>query len=542
MTTTDLPIEEEPGSEPIDLGINSTRNGHDPAARAVVTTNEGQAHEIIGAMADALEGWNVPPSLFRRAGKLTRIGRSELGVGEAQAVESEDYLNIFSAAADYRRFDSQAQAYRAAHPTKEFRAAAIARALSEERLPALRAVTSTPIIHEDGRIIDREGYDSVTRSYFAPREGFRFGHVPAKPTREQAEAAIGTLLAPFEEIAFASETDRANFLAVILTTMARGWFPTVPLVVLEAPIQGSGKTLVAQSIRMLVEGTAGVGSAPESGRDHEAEWRKRITSALLGAPSIVIFDNITGTLGGAALSALATSPTWEDRILSTNDIVEVYNSATWLFTSNNAALDADLIRRTLFVRLDPRDAAPHLRTGFRIPDLLGHVEQHRGELLAAACTVVRHWITAGRPPAPDSTPTLGSFEKWSRTVPAILAAAGVDGVLGDLDERARLLRDPADLETGEFLAAWHSAVRLRERTTARALAEEGKAGRLDLPSVVTHDRELAGSLGGVVRSLGKWLQFRRDRIVEGPDGEQYAVRGAGGSAKSALLWRVERIG
>ena len=511
------------------------------AARAVVTVNEGQPRDVIASMIAALVGANDPPALFRRAGGLARIGRTELGVGEAQAVGPDDLLNIFSAAADYQRFDSRAQAYHSARPTRELMAAAIARALSEDQLPSLRAVTATPIIHEDGGIVSTEGYDPTTRSYFAPREGFCFGYVPEKPTREQAQTALGTLLEPFDEIAFASETDRANFLAVIFTTMARGWFPTVPLVVLEAPIQGSGKTLIAQAIRMLVEGTGGVGSAPESGRDHEAEWRKRITSALLAAPSIGIFDNITGTLGGAALSALATSPTWEDRILGKSETVELFNGATWLFTSNNAALDADLIRRALFVRLDPRDAAPHLRTGFRIPDLLGHVGQHRGELLAAACTVVRHWITAGRPPAPASTPTLGSFEKWSRTVPAILAAVGIDGVLGDLDERARLLRDPAEDEAASFLEAWHRNPRLRARAGARDLVDEAASYRLDLPGAVTHDKPLEGRSLVVARSLGKWLKFRRDRQIQAPDGDDFVVRLAGGSEKRGLVWQVERI-
>ena len=47
----------------------------------------------------------------------------------------------------------------------------------------------------------------------------------------------------------------------------------------------------------------------------EDEWRKRITSTLLGAPEIIVIDNLRRRLDSAAFSAVLTARTWEDRRL-----------------------------------------------------------------------------------------------------------------------------------------------------------------------------------------------------------------------------------
>lgn len=503
-----------------------------------ITLNNRQAREIIDEMGRAISFRNDPPRIFRRAGEVVSIGRSDSGVGIAVKVEIAEHLTIASAAADFVKVSDGGDSSNA-RPAKDLLAACFANLRRSDALPILVSVTPTPILREDGEIIETEGYDHITRTYFAPRAGFRFGHVPARPTREEAEVSLEAFLLPFGDMPFATETDRANFLAMAVTAVIRGWFQTVPFAVIEAPIQGSGKTLLGMCLRALMEGTTGVGAAPEAGKDGDSEWRKRITADLLTAPAIVIVDNVKGTLGGAALAALSTSPTWRDRLLGTNKSPELPNCATWLFTTNNAAVDADLIRRCVFVRLDPRDAAPHLRTGFAVPDLVAHVLEHRGQLLAHLYAIVRHWIEAGRPAPPAGTPSLGSFEKWSRVVPGILSAVGVDHVLGDLEERAALMRDPDEDEAGDFLSRWWGLPRLRERTTARELVDEARSGRglLDLPSTILRDRDHAPSLA---KSLGRWATFRRDRIVHAPDGGAYVIRAAGGSTKHGLRWRVEQ--
>ncbi len=520
-----------------DLGIG--RGDNLPS----IQTSNREAREVVSDILGAVAKANAPPRLFSRIGGVVRVARNDLGVGEAQRVQPADMLNVVSAAANFTRWDRRAGAAVIARPPKDIYAAAFARMSVEDILPRLRSVTPTPIISEDGTIIDNEGYDPTTRAYFAPRDGFTLGRVPLTPTDSEAQRAVETLMAPFREMPFAKNADAANFLALLVTVVIRQWFQCVPFGVIEAPIQGSGKTLAAMAMRVIAEGTAGIAAAPEAGNQGDAEWRKRITSALLTAPSVVIFDNVTGTLGGASLAAVATSPVWSDRLLGTNDSPDLPNTPTWLFTSNNAQVDADLLRRCMFVRLDPGVPTPHLRSGFSIPDLIAHLEHERGEILAAIYTIVRRWITLGKPGPPDGTPVLGSYEKWSRTVPAILGAVGISGVLGDIDERGSMMKDPDEEDLLALLDAWWTHFpELRERAPARALVDasiNGDApGRASLP--------LPGSLNGdakpavLARSLGKWMKFRRDRIVETGDGFAYAIRLGGGDYKRGFQWNVER--
>lgn len=515
--------------------------------RPAILINNRQAREVIADMVSAVGIANDPPEIFRRVGQVVRIVRSDLGVGEARKVAQADFLNVVSGSADFTRLDTRSKSEAPTHPNRELTSATFELLKHGTVLPILRAVTPTPIIHEDGVMVTTEGYDPATGIYFAPARELKLSPVPNRPSRETAQQAVATLMAPFRDMPFATNTDCANYLAALLTAVTRGWFPTVPFFVIEAPIQGSGKTLAAQATRVIVEGTAGIGAAPEADRKSDAEWRKRITSVLLSAPSIVIFDNVTGTLGGAALSALSTSPTFSDRLLGKNEAPDLPNTALWIFTSNNAQVDTDLLRRCVFVRLDPRDPTPYLRDGFSIPDLIGHLHERRGELLVALYTLVRFWIAQGKPGARKGTPVLGSFEKWSRIVPAILGAAGITGVLGDLEDRLSIMRDPDEEEAAAFLESWWEGFpKLRETATARDLVDAALASdvpyrtELPLPTAVIHGRSGDRTHAAIARSLGRWLKFRRDRMVTGLNGSIYVIRTAGGSEKRGFRWAIKK--
>ena len=74
------------------------------------------------------------------------------------------------------------------------------------------------------------------------------------------------------------------------------------------------------------------------------------------------------------------------------------------------------------------------------------------------------------PVCPVAAGVLASFPKWSRTMGGILASAGIEGFLGNLE---RLHADAAvDVsERGEFLAQWHA----RQYGRAHTLSELCKA-------------------------------------------------------------------
>ena len=166
------------------------------------------------------------------------------------------------------------------------------------------------------------------------------------------------------------------------------------------------------------------------GRDDD-ECRKRLTAQLLTSPSVILLDNIRRRLDSGALATAITTRTWTDRFLTRSEMVHVPVGCLWIATGNNPALSNEMTRRTVRVRLDAKIDHPWEREGFRHPDLLAWVAEHRGELVWAALTLGQAWIAAGRP---EGTRTLGMFESWARTLGGILEVAGIPGFLSNANE------------------------------------------------------------------------------------------------------------
>ena len=64
---------------------------------------------------------------------------------------------------------------------------------------------------------------------------------------------------------------------------------------------------------------------------------------------------------------------------------------------------------------------------------------------------MRAWYTNGKPTA--DVPTLGSFDEWAETIGSVLAFAGVDGFLGNL-EQTQVVQDEDTQQWTAFFEAW----------------------------------------------------------------------------------------
>ena len=97
---------------------------------------------------------------------------------------------------------------------------------------------------------------------------------------------------------FVSKADLAHAVALFLLPFVRELIggPT-PLHLIEAPTMGSGKGLLAD---VLLLPSLGDVPAPMAETTTDEEWRKRITSTLLGAPAVVCIDNLNRTLDAGA--------------------------------------------------------------------------------------------------------------------------------------------------------------------------------------------------------------------------------------------------
>ena len=222
----------------------------------------------------------------------------------------------------------------------------------------------------------------------------------------------------------------------------------MPLHVVDAPTPGTGKGLLAQAI-VLVSTGAYPGVVSE--KDDNEELRKTITALLLEGASAVLIDNVTRRLGQVSLAALLTARTWRDRLLGKSKTVEVPNRTLWIVTGNNVAMNDEMARRSVRIRLDAGVEEPWHRQGFRHDPLLEWADEHRGELVWAALVLVANWLTRGAGPFTERT--LGSFEPWARVVGGVLRDAGITGFL----QGRRQMQGEADRETASwaaFLEAW----------------------------------------------------------------------------------------
>lgn len=274
-------------------------------------------------------------------------------------------------------------------------------------IKSLRGLVETPMFRSDATLLDVPGYDIASALFYAPSCDTPV--LPVAPTLDEAKASLDVLLDLISDFPFETSDDRSAWIAALLTAFVRFVFegPT-PLMLITANVRGSGKSMLVDVVSMIHTGRR---AARTSYTDDDNEMRKRITAVILEGDRFVLFDNIASTLGGASLDAVLTSTTWKDRILGvsrTTGAMEIV--AQWFATGNNTVLRGDTGRRTLYVRLDSPEEHPEDRRGFKYPNLVEHVETHRGELIAACLTILRAYFVAGSPRADIAA--WGSFEGW----------------------------------------------------------------------------------------------------------------------------------
>lgn len=282
----------------------------------------------------------------------------------------------------------------------------------------LEAVVDFPVLLPDGSVLATPGYESESGLYLAGKSVAIA--VVDKPRLGDAQRALEQLTEIYCDFPFADEASRSAAVAGILTPLARYAFDgPVPMFAIDKSVRGTGGSLMADCVGVLLTGHTmpRMIQAP-----NEEEQRKVITSLMLEGAPLVLLDNISNTLGTAALDALLTSTSWKDRLLGVNEMVCLPNNATIYATGNNLAFQGDTSRRALRIRLQSELENPEDRSDFRHPDLLAWIARERSRLLGAALTLLRAYVLAGRPDQ-DLKPW-GSFESWSALVRGCLVWAG----------------------------------------------------------------------------------------------------------------------
>ena len=301
----------------------------------------------------------------------------------------------------------------------------------------LDAVVEYPVLLTDGSLLTTPGYHNGL--LYCPPPGLEVV-VPDRPTEEDARAAAGRLTELVTDFPFAAPVHRSAWLAALLTPLARfGHKGPAPLFLIDANVPAAGKGLLCDLIATVVTGQRlGVTTYTN---DVE-EFRKRVTSIAAQGERLVLFDNVDGPFGNAALDALLTADEWSDRLLGGNVLASFPLVTTWLATGNNVQVTGDTVRRVAHVKLESPLERPEERTGFRHPDLLAHARENRAGFLADALTILRGWHAAGRPDA--GLPAWGSYAGWSGVVRNAVAFCGLPdpaAARGELRARADPLGD-----------------------------------------------------------------------------------------------------
>lgn len=494
-----------------------------PALPSIFVTNR-QLRDISQTAWNALLRSNDPPKLFTRGGELVRVRSDETGRPIVELATDAIIRNLLSAAADFFRATSTVSVAvnPPAHVAKDI--------LSKEGwdVPVLAGVIEAPVVRADGSILDEPGYDPASGLYYAPSPKLAVPLLAEVPTRFEIEAAVRLLNEAIGEFPFTDKSSKANLIGTLLTPFIRANLDgTSPLALIDAPQQGTGKSLLTNVLSLIATGHhAAMMSAPST----EDEWRKRITATLYSGSPVVVIDNLEGRLDSSSLASAVTSLIWRDRYLGASRMIEIPQRATWIGNGNNIRLGGDLQRRCYWIRLDAKSGQPWLGRTFRHPDLLGWVAGHRGELVAAILTLAKAWYAAGKPK--PGTETLGGFEKWCTTVGGILALAGIDGFLSNLQK----MYEVADEETREweqFYLALNAASK-PDGLTVAFVVEHLESGQLrnHLPEAL--EAEYVQNRTGFSRKLGKAFSAREGRRF----GTSEARVERGKSSRDGQVWRI----
>jgi hypothetical protein len=495
--------------------------------RAIICNNRQLRHVTRDALT-ALHRHNTPPKLFAYGDSLGRVV-GKPGEQRLELVASAQLRWHLARSGNWIAIDATGNV-KGIPPPKDVVEDLLAQ--PEHAFPILLGITKTPILRPDGSIASEPGYDPVSGLYFSADPRLRMPPVPMRPTSDELAIARSTIDELFRDFPLDSDASRAAAWAMLMTPLVR---PSIdgplPLILLDKPKQGTGASLLADAIGLVVTGTD---LAKFTAPADDSEWRKRITATLLDGPVIAAIDNVDAPLASGHLSSVLTDLVWADRLLGHSRIVRLLNRTLWLATGNNLRVRGDVGRRSIWCRMDAKMARPWERPAseFLHPNLRGWVRTERGSLLAGCLTLSRYWWSVGCP-EPAVRP-LGSYEDWTRVVGGILEVAGVSGFLGNLSA----FYDESDEEGREwvaFLAALYDKYGFEAFSTTDVvgllLRQQKSPAEQEIEEGLPED--FAPRDPGLARKLGKAFASR----IGTRYGPYHIVRA--GEHAGAIRWRVE---
>ncbi len=395
-------------------------------------------------------------------------------------------------------------------------------------LPRLVRVTDVPLHSANGTLRVEPGYDPDTETYLVPGFAIRMppavGSVAEAHVREAEDILIeGIRDFPFSDVFDGKELapiymdeigpdgqrvpnwqrgrgSRVNLLGCLVhcftPNLRTGPSPSYHI---DKPKMATGAGYLANFISIVRDGRRMVPTPlPKS----EEEIEKRITSLRLAGNNFIMWDNIRIKVESESLALYETGDTYQGRKLGESSSPIFPTDVPMIYTTNNGSFTSEHYRRKVPIRLDASKAKPRERTGFKYQPYAEKMLAMRADFVWAIHTLINHWLQCGRP-EPRDVPHFASYPEWVAVVGGVLEAAGIFGLLSNMDAYLAGKDDDDDGENdliGQIMAKYNtSPFSARELYDACKSPFTGKWGvdsvPLDLQNEAKAIRQLSEHIG-----------------------------------------------
>jgi hypothetical protein len=283
---------------------------------------------------------------------------------------------------------------------------------SKDRWPELKRlnlISRIPVLTSEGKVLDTPGYHEQEAALldFDPSDF----NIHAAPQKKDAIKSLEVLHDLFKECCFDNEISRAGAIAMVLTAFSRNLYDFAPMFAISANQPGAGKGTIGVIISLLLTGKKNSGLTTYY--PDEVELSKQVLSSLMEAPPIINFDNVKDVFGGPTIESVFSTDTFKKRILGVSKDAEASTKLLWTVNGNNLTMTTDMCRRSILIVLNSPFENIRERE-FERKDIVAFVLKNRGDIISAALTILKAFITLS-PPKIEKPPLLG-FVPWDYLV------------------------------------------------------------------------------------------------------------------------------
>ena len=160
--------------------------------------------------------------------------------------------------------------------------------------PRFCSVVEIPVLRSDGSVVDTRGYDKQPVCTTGRKSSLVVPPIPTHPSSQQIKQSLALIDEAIGEFPYTDTPSRANAIALLLTPLIRHAITgQVPIALLDAPQQGTGKSLLGK----VVSNPCDRAAKPQR-RPLRIPMRNGVSESpqrYIPVPQVITIDNIEGT-------------------------------------------------------------------------------------------------------------------------------------------------------------------------------------------------------------------------------------------------------